>query len=36
MSGIVDPKEVTKEEIGLMMIHVDEDKAESAVKEVDV
>ena len=35
-SGIVDPKEVTKEEIGLMMIHVDEDKAESAVKEVDV
>jgi ABC-type uncharacterized transport system ATPase subunit len=36
VSGIVDPKEVTKEEIGLMMIHVDEDKAESAVKEVDV
>lgn len=36
VSGIVDPKEVTKEEIGLMMIHVDEDKAESAVEEVDV
>ena len=36
VSGIVDPKEVTKDEIGLMMIHVDEDKAESAVEEVDV
>ena len=36
VSGIVDPKEVTKEEIGLMMIHVDEDRAESAVEEVDV
>lgn len=36
VSGIVDPKEVTKEEIGLMMIHVDEDKVESAVEEVDV
>lgn len=36
VSGIVDPKEVTKDEIGLMMIHVDEDKAESTVEEVDV
>ena len=36
VSGIVDPKEVTKEEIGLMMIHVDEDKAASDVEEVDV
>ena len=26
VSGIVDPKEVTKEDIGLMMIHVDDDK----------
>ena len=36
VSGIVDPKEVTKEEIGLMMIHVDETAAEENGEEVDV
>lgn len=30
VSGIVDPKEVTKEDIGLMMIHVDEEQKEVA------
>ena len=25
VSGIVDPREVTKEEVGLMMIHVDKE-----------
>ena len=25
ISGIVDPREVTKEEVGLMMIHVDKE-----------
>lgn len=29
VSGIVDPKTVTKEDIGLMMIHVDETKSET-------
>ena len=26
VSGIVDPRKVTKEEIGLMMIHVEKDR----------
>ena len=36
VSGIVDPKEVTKEQIGLMMIHVDEQADEVSSEEVDV
>lgn len=36
VSGIVDPKEVTKEEIGLMMIHVDEQEVKEKNEEVDV
>lgn len=36
VSGIVDPKEVTKEQIGLMMIHVDEQAEEASSEEVDV
>lgn len=36
VSGIVDPKEVTKEDIGLMMIHVDNQAADDVSGEVDV
>lgn len=36
VSGIVDPKEVTKEQIGLMMIHVDEQAEAAGSEEVDV
>lgn len=36
VSGIVNPKEVTKEEIGLMMIHVDEQASAKGNEEVDV